>query len=213
MAQSASIKVEQRTRLGTAECRRLRREGMIPGNVYGHEQEPVAVKAVLEDIDSLIHSGTHVLDIELDGTTQKTMFKDVQWDAFGTRIQHFDLLRVDANERVSIEVPFEIRGLSPGVLAGGVFDQPNHTLQMEVPVFAIPDSIEVRVHDLQIGDAIHVSDLELPEGSTVDLPPEAVVIQVVEPQEISEEDEEGEGAGGAEPEVIGRKADAEDDEG
>lgn len=184
---------------------------MIPGNIYGHEQDPVAVKAVLEDIDSLIHSGTHVIDIELDGSTQKTMFKDVQWDAFGTKIQHFDLLRVDANERVSVEVPFEIRGLAPGVLAGGVFEQPNHTLQMEVPVFAIPDAIEVRVHDLQIGDAIHVSDLELPEGSTVDLPPEAVVIQVVEPQEVPEEEDEGEGVGGAEPEVIGRKADEEDE--
>ncbi len=210
MAQDQTLVAEKRTKTGSSECRRLRRIGLVPGNLYGHGQDPVTLSVTADALNSLVQSGTRVLDLQINGDTEKTMFREVQWDTFGMNILHFDLLRIDAQERVTVEVSVELKGASPGVIAGGHLDLQTRSLSLECPAFQLPDSIPVRIGSLEIGDAIHVSDLDFPEGFEIHNPPESVVVQVLAPREEEEEVEEAE-LGPAEPEVIGRKEEKEEE--
>lgn len=213
MAQEQTLVAEKRTKTGTSECRRLRRKGVIPGNLYGHGQDPVMFSVSADALNSLVQLGTRILDLQLNGETAKTIFRELQWDTFGIKILHVDLLRIDAQERVTVEVPVELKGVSPGVIAGGLLDHHTRSLSLECPAFQLPDSIPVRIGSLEIGDAIHVSDLDFPEGFEIHNPPESVVVQVLAAREEEEEEEEVEGAelGPAEPEVIGRKEEKEEE--
>ena len=208
---SAKLVAEKRTEMGTAACRRLRKKGVVPGNVYGHGQGSIAIGVSADAIDTLARSGTKVLDLEIDGASEKAMFREFQWDTFGRYIQHFDLVRIDADERVTVEVAIEVRGIAPGTLAGGNLVQPLRTLRIECLAIEIPESISVRVGGLEIGESICVSDLELPETVVVQNPPETTIVQVVAPVDEDAEQEEGMDSGPVEPEVIGRKAEEEED--
>jgi large subunit ribosomal protein L25 len=207
MAEIASLTVEKRNDAGSSATKRLRAAGRVPGVVYGKDADPVAFSALVEDIDSLIQSGHKVLEITVDGTTHTTLLKDVQWNTWATEVQHIDLMRVDPNKRVTVEVPVELRGVAPGVLAGGRLDQSLHSISIDCPAISLPDHITVGINDLEIGDAVHVSDLELDPKITVNTPDESPIVRIVAPVE-EEELEEAEAAAVAEPEVIGRKEEA-----
>jgi large subunit ribosomal protein L25 len=197
---------EPREKKGTAECRRLRKQGMVPCNIHGHGQDSIAIKVPVSGLNGLISTGTRLFDLSFSGQTETVMFQAVQWDAFGIEMQHVDFLRVDATERVVVEIPVDIRGNAPGALAGGVFEQPLRRLEVECLAAAIPDSIPVRIGTLEIGDAIHVRDLQLAAGVVFTTDADAIVCQVSEPvAELEEEDDLEPGA--VEPEVIGRKSD------
>jgi large subunit ribosomal protein L25 len=208
MANEPTLVAEKRERTGTAECRRLRREGMTPGNLYGHGIEPVSLTVKSDELNHVIHGGSHLVRLDLGGSTETALFQAVQWDTFGTVIQHFDLLRVDLTEEVSVEVEVHLVGTPAGVVNGGILEQPVHTLSLECRAGDVPDSIEVRVQQLEIGDSITVGDLVLPEGARCQFPDDQVVAQVVEP--VEEEEAEEEAGGPAEPEVIGRKEDEDE---
>jgi large subunit ribosomal protein L25 len=150
------------------------------------------------------------VDVDLDGNMEITILRDVHWNTFATEILHFDLMRIDANERVAVTVPITIKGISPGVTSGGILEQSMHELEMEVLALEIPDELIVRISDMQLGDAKHISDLELPPSATVDLPPETLIVQISQPHEVSDEEIIGE-AGPAEPEVIGKAEKEEED--
>jgi large subunit ribosomal protein L25 len=211
MSDTPMLIATSREKQGTTECRRLRRAGRTPGNVYGHQKAPVAISVPSDAIAALVHSGHRLVECEIDGTAETTMFRDVQWDAFAIEIQHFDLVRIDANERVELNVPIELRGTAPGVLAGGMLQQPLHELSISCLAAQIPDSIVVRINSLEIGQQITVGDLQLPPTVTCDLPPETTVAQVAEAVEM--EDEAGElEAGPVEPEVIGQKKREEEED-
>ncbi len=204
------LAVEKREKLGTAECRRLRRQGILPGNVYGHGLDPVAVKFPRESFMSILRQGTQVVELELEGQNETAIIREIRWDSLSTVVQHIDLVRVDPNERVSVEVPIELRGVAPGVTDGGVLDQQLRSLAVDCPAVSIPDKINIRIGSLQINDAILVNDLELPDDVVVQTDGESVVVRVNEPVEELEEDEEQGEISAAEPEVIGRK-DKEDE--
>lgn len=205
MATVVKLEAETRSKTGTAEARRLRRRGMVPGSVYGHGGDPMSI-AVSEDvITPMVFAGQRVLEVDVNGGAELTLLRDVQWDTFGTKVLHFDLLRVDRDEKVEIEVPVELRGISPGVTGGGILDHHLHTITVQCPTYAIPASFVVKINELEIGDAVHVSDLQSPQGVEIQNLPEDVVVQVHAPAlEVEEEAEELAGAP-VEPEVIGRK--------
>jgi len=205
MAHIEKLTAEKRVRLGTAECRRLRRSGLIPGNIYGHGIDSLAIRVTEERLYAVLRSGAFVVEVDVEGHRETAVIRDTEWDTYGARIQHFDLLRVNPNERIEVDVPIELKGRAPGVTAGGFLDQPLHSLIMEVSAVDIPDSLMVRVSELEIGDELSISDLELPEGASISLPPETPIVRVLEPQEV-ELPEEGEAElGPAEPELVGRE--------
>lgn len=209
MANDPKLVAEKRVKLGTAECRRLRRQGLVPGNVYGHQQDPVAFSVSADILTPILHSGHKVVDLEMGSAVEKAMFREVQWDTFGQVVQHFDLVRVDANERVTVDVAIVLRGNAPGVLSGGMLEQHLHSLTLDCPAIEIPERITVRISELEIGGVIHVSDLELPGHTHVQTTDDTVVVRVVEAV-AEEEDVEGE-AGPAQPELVGRKDEGEED--
>jgi large subunit ribosomal protein L25 len=178
--------------------------------VYGHHQEPIPISVSADALDALIHTRSKIVDLEVDGKAEKTIFREVQWDTFGVKIHHFDLVRIDAEERVTVEVAIELRGTAPGIASGGILDQHLRSISMECRALEIPDSIIVRIGELQIGQAIHVSDLQVPAGAEVHNPPDTVVVQVTHPVAEVEEAAPLEG-GPAEPEVIGRKKEEEEE--
>lgn len=211
MADSPKLAVEKREKLGTAENRRLRKRGVVPGNVYGHQKDSISITAAEENLRPLIMGGSRVIDIELDGSLEKTMFREVQWDTWGIQILHFDLIRIDPDERITIEVPVRLRGYSPEQFSGLIIDQPMRSLTIECQVISIPESIDIRIGDLEVGQSIQVQAIEVPEGTTCQNPPESIIVQIVKPREEVEETDEMD-AGPAEPELVGRKEAKEEEE-
>jgi large subunit ribosomal protein L25 len=212
MAETVVLVGEKREGRGTRGARRLRAGGRVPGVLYGHKEATVPVSLDGETLTAAIRHGTRVVELKLDGAGQQALIREVQWDHLGKDLLHVDFLRVSRDERIHVTVPVEIRGIAPGVTAGGVLDQPLHTLHVECLAIAVPDSIRVNVSELQIGSAIHVRELHLPEGVTVLDDPESVVLIVKTPQAAPEAAPAAPEAGAAEPEVIGRKATEEEEE-
>jgi large subunit ribosomal protein L25 len=109
MSKEAKLVVRLRAEQGSAACRRLRWSGQVPGNIYGHNAPPVSVVIGSDQLTPVLMSGAKVVDVELDGKIDKAVVREIQWDTFGRTINHFDLLRVDPNERVNIVVPLELK--------------------------------------------------------------------------------------------------------
>jgi large subunit ribosomal protein L25 len=202
----------KRTQRGSTACRRMRREGRIPGVVYGHQQEPISFEVTWESLAPVLKAGTRVVDLDVDGHVEKAMFRDIQWDTFGMAVRHIDLLRIDPNERVEVQVPIVLKGIAAGVLSGGILDHHLHNVTLECLAIQIPDGISVKIAELQIGQAIHVSELELPANTVVKNEPETVVVQVKQALETEEPSAEGAEAGPAQPEIVGRKVKETDEE-
>lgn len=201
---------QRRTKLGTSANRRLRASGQVPGNVYGHKQDPISVSFSTKEAAALVRSTHRVVDLELDGKTETAILRETQWDAYHKELWHVDFMRVDANERVKVDVDVVLRGTAAGALAGGVLEHSLHMLHVDCLAINIPEAISVKIQGLQIGQAIHVKELDIPEGVTVLNNPDAIVVRVVQPIVVEVALSE---AAVAEPEVIKKeKKAAEEDE-
>jgi large subunit ribosomal protein L25 len=205
MAESPPLVAQPRDQIGTRRARRLRQQGLIPAVVYGHKEQTLSLSVPAEDVHRAIRHGVRVVDLQAGGKTEKALIRDVQWDHLGLDVLHVDFARVSADERIAIEVRLEIRGTAPGVAQGGVLDQPLHTIRVECPALSPPDAIRVNVGELQLGQALYVKDLKLPDGVTALSDPDAVVVHVTQ-KAVEEVPVAAAVPTTAEPEVIGRKA-------
>lgn len=207
MAETIKFTASPRQAHGSADARRLRRNGLIPAVVYGHKEATLSVSLPGLELEKAIRHGAHVVDLQADGKTEKAFIRDVQWDHLGKHILHVDFTRVSEDERIVIDVPLEIRGTPAGIAEGGVLDQPMHTIEVECLAIAVPDHIRVNVSELKLGQALHVKELTLPEGVKAMSDPDLVVVHVtqkqLEPEAAPAAAAVPEGA--AEPEVIGRQ--------
>lgn len=210
MAESLVLVTEKRDTRGTRTARKLRTQGRVPGVVYGHKEETVSVSVAADALLSAVRHGARVVDLQSDAGLQKAQIAELQWDHLGMEVLHVDFRRVAADERIHVTVPIEVRGIAPGVTAGGVLDQPIHTLSVECAADSVPESIRVNVNELQLGAAIHVRDLHLPPDVKALADPDAIVIHITAPH--VEEAAAAPATEQAEPEVIGRKAAAEEGE-
>ena len=213
MAETMVLEAQPRTKHGSRHAEKLRKQGQVPAVLYGHKEATISLALDSDGLTKAIRKGARVLDLKTDGGTQKALISEIQWDHLGVELVHVDFKRVDVNERIHVSVPVELRGIAPGVTGGGVLEQPMHALHVECLAISIPQSIRVNIGELQIGGAIHVSELHLPEGVTALDDPESVVVTVKQP--LVEEAAPAAPAaaeGAAEPEVIGRKAAEEEGE-
>jgi large subunit ribosomal protein L25 len=215
MAESVLMEVQPRQGRGSHKAAKLRRQGLVPAVVYGHKEATVPVAVSNEELHKAVRHGARVLDLKSGGKTEKVLIRELQWDHLGHEILHVDFPRISADERIHVTVPIELRGTAPGTTAtagGGVLDQPLHTVPIECLAVNIPESIRVNIGELQIGQAIHVKDLHLPEGVKVLADPDAIVVQVKAPA-AEPEPTAAPAAEMAEPERIGRQKPAEEEEG
>lgn len=203
MAEALVLKSEVRGGLGGRDSARLRKNGRIPAVVYGHKETPANISISKDDLVSVLRQHARTLTVDLGGKKETVLIQEVQHDHLGSTILHVDFRRVSADERVRTTVEVELKGIAPGVLSGGVLDQPLHKIHIECPAMAIPESIRVRIDSLALGQVIHVSQLELPAGVKVLEDADAVVVQVKTAQAI-DLPVAGE-AGENEPEVITAK--------
>ena len=198
---------------GSPNARRLRREGALPGVIYGEGEEAVAVQLDSHEFEQVLHhaaSETMIVEIELEGEgVVRTLVKDVQHHPVTSDLVHVDLQKVIAGKPIQVEIALELVGEAAGVKAGGILDHTMHSIAVECLPKDLVEAIEIDVSDMEIGTALHVSDLQLGAEFKALVDGESIVASVSGPR-VEEEAEEGEVAEGAEPEVISeKKADEE----
>jgi large subunit ribosomal protein L25 len=160
----------------------------------------------LELLFSRVHYENTVLELEVEGerTPIKALVREVQSHAFKKDVLHVDFYAIHANEPVTVEVPIRLVGSSPGVKAAGIMMHTITDLTVRCLPDRIPDHLDVDVSALEIGDAVHVHDIQLPEGVTTELEGDRVVCSVAPPLLAAPEPEAVAAESTSEPEVIRR---------
>jgi large subunit ribosomal protein L25 len=192
------LDVQQRTRLGSPESRRLRKRGIVPGVLYGNgDPTPIMVEERALRAALTTDSGLHaVLDVVVEGTsaTHPSILKDYQRDPIRGHVSHIDLQEVRLDRPIQAAVQVHLVGAedAPGVREGGVLSQPATTVNVEALPMEIPESIEVDVTSLEMNDSLRLADVPTLEGVTyLDDPQETVIATIAPPRvEIEPEVEE-----------------------
>lgn len=217
MAESTStqITVTSRTPGHSRETRRLRREGRVPGTVYGGGQEPTSFSVDARDLRQALHGSGAVLDLSIDGgSAEPAVLKDTQRHPVRNEIIHIDLLRVDLKQAIHAVVTVELIGVedAPGVKSdGGILEHVTRELNIEALPTEIPESIPVDVSAGQVGDTITMEGVALPAGVTLLDEAADTVIATISAPRLSNETEEADGIE-QETEVVGGEAASSSDE-
>ena len=211
-SQRATLNVSPRDTFGTRATRRLRRQGLIPGVVYGHGGEARPFQVSERDLRTLLGAGQTLLDLEIEGSKAvPVVIKEQQHHPLRGEIIHLDCLEVRLDEAIQAEVAIELDGAdnAPGVREGGVLEHVGREVTVEALPTDIPEHILVDVSEMEINDTISLDSVTAPEGVKfmVDEPEEWTVATLSpprveeEPEPAVEEEAElvGEGEEGAEP--------------
>lgn len=209
------LEAQHRSAVGKGAARAARRSGLTPGVLYGQKKDTLSIQIdnnKLKDLLKIEGIESSIINLALPGSPEETiMIKEIQRDPVSRKILHTDLLRISLDEEVTTTIPIVTVGTSSGVSEeGGVEEFPLRELQIKCLPTQIPDQIEIDVSQMEIGDMIQVSDLDIPEGIEVIDNPETTVISVTAPTMIVEEEEEAEEEI-IEPEVIGEKKEEEEE--
>ncbi|MFN2469486.1 MAG: 50S ribosomal protein L25 [Gaiellaceae bacterium] len=196
------LTVGEREERGSAISRRMRREGFIPGVIYGGGAEPVAITVPERDLRQALTTdhGLHaILDVTLDGSARPAILKEYQRDPITGRVAHVDFVEVRLDQVIQTQISVELIGDPIGVREGGVLQQVAREITVEALPMEVPERIEADISALAIGDSLRLGDLEEIEGVRyVDDPEETVIATVTvptrveEPEEVLEEGEEDE---------------------
>jgi len=202
MGKTLLLKAEVRERTGSKAVRKVRQQGRIPAIVYGHKQQPVAISLDQHDFVEGLHHGHRLIDVQVGRKKEKMLVKEVQYDYLGRNIIHVDLMRVDMSETIKVTVPIELKGIAAGTHESGIIEEHVDRLEIESKVTDIPKTLVVSVKDVRVGDALHASDIELPDGVKLVSPPQTLLVtcHLVAAAKTAEEAEEEMPTA---PEVIG----------
>ena len=172
------VHAELRENFGKGYARRLRASGKIPAVIYGHGTDPVHVALPGHQVALLIRRANVVLELDVNGTQQLTLVKDVQKDPVHQIIEHIDLLVVKKGEKIQVDIPIVVVGESaPGTIA----NLDAVSISLEVEATHIPVSIELDVEGLEEGAHITAADLTLPKGATLIADPETLIVAISVP--------------------------------
>ncbi|MFM7403274.1 MAG: 50S ribosomal protein L25/general stress protein Ctc [Erythrobacter sp.] len=171
MSETLTLPAEARERAGKGASRALRREGRTPAVIYGGKEESTMIHVEQKELVRQLMTGhfmNSVVNIEIGGTTVRTLPKDVAFHPVTDRPTHVDFLRLTGDSKVEVQVPvvFINEAASPGLKKGGVLNIVRHELDLYCPNADIPDEIQIDVTGREIGDSIHISDVALPRGVT-----------------------------------------------
>jgi large subunit ribosomal protein L25 len=194
MAQATrpTLNAEPREAEGSRSTRRLRREGFVPGVVYGGGEDCRAFRANAHELERLLHTGAAVFDLKLDGNPIPVIVKDQQLHPVRSHVMHIDMLRVNLNETIATTVRVEVHGVedAPGVKEGGVLEQVARELNIEALPGDIPEQIDVDVSGLEAAGTLMLAEITAPDGVTfLDPPEETVLATITVPTDVPEEPE------------------------
>jgi large subunit ribosomal protein L25 len=221
MAKQVKLKAERRSATGRSAARKLKARGVVPAVIYGAKDKPQPLQLSERDINAMLShaSGENILvELEIDGdqSGRLALVQEIQHSPVRGDVLHIDFHAVSMDEKIHAEVPVETIGTANGVKNfGGLLEQNLRALAIECLPRDLPDRIVVDVSALNIGDSIHVRDLQLPPGVTtraqldltafsvlapaVEEEPVAAVATAAEPEVITEKKAEGEPAAAAAP--------------
>jgi large subunit ribosomal protein L25 len=168
------LNVEVRERAGSGASRAVRREGKVPGVLYGGKDAPVAIAIKQSEFRKALYTGKllgHLVTLRYGKETQPVIAKDIQFHPVTDEPTHFDLYRVGAHQqiRIAVAVHFRNHEASPGIKRGGTLNVNLHELELMVPADKIPEELVVDLTGLDIGDTIRAADIALPAGAELEL--------------------------------------------
>ncbi|MBI4007442.1 MAG: 50S ribosomal protein L25 [Planctomycetes bacterium] len=188
--------------------RRLRKSGNVPGVLYGLGRENVMLTLNGAGLKAALSSMARMVNLKWDDKAETVLIKDVQYDPFGREILHVDFTRIDLHKSVVLAIPIELYGLAAGVKDGGVLDHQMKEVKIECLPTAIPEKIRLNVTELGLGSSIFVKDVKIPEDTKMMTDPEGIVVTIRKAEEEKKLPEE---EALAEPEVITRKVEKEEE--
>jgi large subunit ribosomal protein L25 len=214
-----ALTAQSRKETGKGAARTLRRQALIPAVFYGPEIDPVHLSLNYRDLEKLIRTGAGenvIIDLAIETgestLSHRAMLKEIQLDPVKQTIMHVDLYEISLDKKIEVEVPIILTGTAKGVSDGGILQQVSRTVEISCLPDNIPDAFELEVTTLDIGDSLHVNDLEIAEGIEVLEEKELTIVTVVPPTRVEEiepevpaeeeerEEVEGEAAGETEEE-------------
>ena len=193
------IEAELRTEFGKGAARRTRRAGRVPAVIYGHGSQARHLSLPEHELMLALKTPNALLRLEgLPGRSGLALPKAVQRDPIRGVIEHVDLIEVRRGEKVTVDIPVRVTG---EVFSGGLLDQQLVQIAVEAEATHIPDGVDVDVEGMQVGAAVHAKDLALPEGTSLQVDPEALVLHVLAAPTAEEIEAELGEAAPEEPEV------------
>jgi len=185
-----TLDVEDRPERGTRAAKRLRREGYVPGVVYGGKDgDCTSFKVNTLTLRHVLVDGAALIDLKVGGKTRPVIVKDRHQHPVRDELLHIDLLEVRLDEKIQTQVNVHLEGAeeAPGIKEGGVLEHITHQLNIEALPTDIPDAIHVDVSELEIAATMHLSEISAPQGVTfLDDPEETIIATVVVPTEVEE---------------------------
>jgi len=211
------LKGKDRTEIGTRKVKHLRKEGWIPGIIYGHgeKSKPIMVKEEeLTDVLHKLHSEATLLNLDYEGKKLQVLMREVSRNPLTEKPLHVDFQHIHENEEVNVHVILEFEGNPKGVEEGGILNIEHRDLIIRCLPKDIPEKIVVDISNLDIGQSIHIKDLNTPEGVKVEEDPSSTVVNILQPRKIIEvkpvEEELPIGEEAEEPEVITKEEETEE---
>ena len=193
MAATKQIAAAVRSGTGKGAARSVRREGRIPGVIYGGGEAAEPISLDYKTVNQLIYAGhflTSIFEIDVAGKKTRAIPRDYQLDVVKDTPLHVDFLRLKSGSRLRIDVPvhFINQDKSPGIKKGGIVNIVRHTVRLTVPADAIPEAITGDLTGLDINDSLHISAFKLPEGcKTVITGRDFTVVTIAPPTTFVEE--------------------------
>lgn len=180
-----NLTATRRTEFGKGAARRTRRAGQIPAVLYGHGTEPQHLALPSHETFLVLKDHANaVITLDIEGSEQVSLVKDIQRDPVRRTIEHLDLVIVRAGEKVTVEVPVHVTGES---YPGTIYQLELQSLTVTVPAISIPEQIVISIDGLEDGAVVRVADVPVPEGAAIEDEPETVIVVVSTPRASAED--------------------------
>lgn len=211
MSEIYELKAEVRERAGKGAARAVRRQGKVPAVIYGDKKPPMSISLPYKDVFMKLHGGgfmTTLAMIDVGGEKIRVIPKDYQLDPVRDFPMHVDFLRVSKGSKLTLEIPMQFVNEedSPGLSRGGVLNVVRYTVEVEVPADAIPVTLVADLTGLDIGDGLHISDVDLPDGVAPTISDrDFTIATIAAPAVLTEAEDTGEVEEIEEPELVGEE--------
>ena len=171
MSDNTTISAEQRERVGKGSARAVRRAGRVPAVIYGDKKKPIGITLESREITKIIHQPGifgRLLNIKVSESEHTVLTRDIQFHPVTDNVLHMDFLRVSGSAKVAVAIAVEFinEDNCPGIKVGGVLNVVRYEVELLCPATTIPEKITVDLEGLKIGDSVHISTIDLPDGVT-----------------------------------------------
>lgn len=191
MAAIIEMSATVRAKGGKGAARAERREGRVPGVIYGDKKPPILISVDFKTLHQRIYAGhflSTVFNVEVDGQKHRVIPRDYQLDPVRDQPVHVDFLRLGEGAKIRVDIPIHVKGaeVSPGVKRGGTINLVVHSLTLMVEADRIPEGVDIDISELNIGSSVHLADVKLPAGTSAVSNDNLTLLSIVAPSGYAE---------------------------